>query len=198
MTEQGQEASARQLELLEAAYRYALEHGLADLSLRPLAAAVGSSPRVLLYLFGSKDELVRALLARARADELESLQRLRADRAGDAAGLAETVAEVWAWLAAESHRPLSTLWLEGYARSLIDPEGTWAGFARTTVEDWLAVLTGAQPAGERDSEQGTAQRTLALAVLRGALIDLLATGDVDRTTASVQQYLASLRAILRR
>ncbi len=60
--------SARQAELLELAYRYALEHGLADLSLRPLAAAVGSSPRVLLYLFGSKDGLVRALLARARSD----------------------------------------------------------------------------------------------------------------------------------
>jgi AcrR family transcriptional regulator len=193
MTEQGQEASARRQQLLEAAYRYALEHGLADLSLRPLAAAVGSSPRVLLYLFGSKDGLVRALLARARADELESLQRLRADRTGDATGLAEMVAEVWAWLAAPSHRPLSTLWLEGYARSLIDPDGTWAGFARTTVEDWLAVLTEAQPAHERDSEQGTAQRTLALAVLRGALIDLLATGDVDRTTAAVQQYLAILR-----
>ncbi len=35
--------SARQTELLDAAYRYALEHGLADLSLRPLAAAIGSS-----------------------------------------------------------------------------------------------------------------------------------------------------------
>ncbi|MEX3648859.1 TetR family transcriptional regulator, partial [Mycolicibacterium porcinum] len=50
--------SARKIELLEAAYRYALAHGLGDLSLRPLAAAIGSSPRVLLFLFGSKDGLV--------------------------------------------------------------------------------------------------------------------------------------------
>src|SRR5215468_11131787 len=62
--------SLRHNELLDRAYEYALEHGLADLSLRPLAAAIGSSPRVLLYLFGSKEGLVRALLARARADEL--------------------------------------------------------------------------------------------------------------------------------
>ena len=61
--------SARQAELLEAGYAYALTHGLADLSLRPLAAAIGSSPRVLMFLFGNKDGLVRALLARARADE---------------------------------------------------------------------------------------------------------------------------------
>ena len=67
--------SARQAELLEAAYQYALTHGLTDLSLRPLAEAINSSPRVLLFLFGSKDGLVRALLSRARADELALLAR---------------------------------------------------------------------------------------------------------------------------
>jgi AcrR family transcriptional regulator len=199
MTEPGPEASARQQELLEAAYRYALEHGLADLSLRPLAAAIGSSPRVLLYLFGSKDGLVRALLARARADELEWLRQLpagapggSANSGGPGAGLGATVAEVWTWLAAESHRPLSTLWLEAYARSLVDPDGTWAGFARTTIEDWLAVLAEAQSPAERITVDGTAQRTLALVVLRGALIDLLASGDVERTTAAVHRYLDGL------
>jgi len=66
--------SARRAELLELAYQYAVARGSAELSLRPLAAAVGSSPRVLLYLFGSKDGLVRALLTRARADELALLR----------------------------------------------------------------------------------------------------------------------------
>ena len=72
-------ASARKLEILEATYAYVLAHGMADVSLRPLASAVGSSPRVLLYLFGSKDGLIQALLARAREDELELLERLRRD-----------------------------------------------------------------------------------------------------------------------
>lgn len=65
--------SPRRDELLERAYRYVLEHGVGDLSLRPLASAIGSSPRVLLYLFGNKDELVQALLTRARQDELDLL-----------------------------------------------------------------------------------------------------------------------------
>jgi AcrR family transcriptional regulator len=60
--------SARKRQLLDAAYDYVIERGLTELSLRPLAEAIGSSPRVLLYLFGSKDDLVQALLARARAD----------------------------------------------------------------------------------------------------------------------------------
>ena len=37
---------------------YVLENGLADVSLRPLAKAAGTSDRMLLYHFGSKEELV--------------------------------------------------------------------------------------------------------------------------------------------
>ncbi|MEU4564614.1 TetR family transcriptional regulator [Actinoplanes sp. NPDC023936] len=172
--------SARHAELLEAAYRYALANGLADLSLRPLATAIGSSPRVLLFLFGSKESLVKALLTRARTDELALLG---SDVTGD---LPEAVARIWAWLAAEEHRPLLRLWAEAYARSLTEPDGAWAGFARATVDDWLTVLAGCQTPAERDTAEGVARRTLALAVLRGALLDLLATGDDARVTAAVR------------
>ena len=176
--------SARQAELLELAYRYTIEHGWTELSLRPLAKAIGSSPRVLLYLFGSKDELIRALLARSRADELALLDQVRG------AGLAEVITEIWAWLAAEAHRGLLKLWVEAYGRSLTEPDGPWAGFAAATVTDWLALLAAAQPAGRRETAEGAAERTLALAVLRGALLDLLATGDPDRPTAAVRRYLS--------
>jgi AcrR family transcriptional regulator len=191
--------SARQAELLELAYRYALEHGRADLSLRPLAKAIGSSPRVLLYLFGSKDGLIRALLGRARADELRLLDLAkgpaglagdtRQDSAGGADDLATVASRIWSWLAADDHRGLLRLWVDGYARSLAEPDGPWAGFAAATVADWLAVLAAAQPAARRDTAGGLAERTLVLAVLRGALLDLLATGDAERTTASVRLQL---------
>jgi AcrR family transcriptional regulator len=187
--------SARKVELLEAAYRYALTHGLAGLSLRPLAKEIGSSPRVLLYLFGSKEGLVQALLTRARADELELLADLRAEPPESSADdrLVEVAERLWAWLAADEHRALLKLWLEGYARSLVEPEGVWAGFARATVADWLDVLSTAQPERVRRSQEGLAQRTQVLALLRGALLDLLATGDVDRTTAAVRRQLRASR-----
>lgn len=163
------------------------------MTLRPLAAAIGSSPRVLLYLFGSKDGLVRALLGRARRDELALLGQLDGPRDGSAGvGLDRVVAELWGWLAADEHRPLLTLWVEGYARSLVDPEGPWAGFARATVDDWLGLLAEAQPPGERDTPAGEARRTAALAILRGALLDLLATGDRTRTTAAVHSRIETL------
>ena len=178
-------ASTRRDELLERAYRYALEHGVVDLSLRPLAAAVGSSPRVLLFLFGSKAGLVQALLARARRDELALLDRARAARAGDRDPTA-IASELWDWLAAEEHRALLKLWVEGYARSLIDSDGPWAGFAADTVADWLELL------GELSGD--TAEHTLILAVLRGGLLDLLATGDLQRVSAAVNRQLALMQA----
>ncbi len=135
--------SARETELLERAYAWVLEHGLSDLSLRPLAAAIGSSPRVLLFLFGSNEGLLR-------------------------------------------------VWVEAYGRSLTDPTGPWGEFARATVDDWLAVLAAAQPAEVRRTARGRDQRTTALALLRGGLLDLLATGDRRRVDAAVRAGVATL------
>jgi AcrR family transcriptional regulator len=190
MTASSPATSPRRRELLELAYEYVLEHGVGDLSLRPLAAAVHSSPRVLLFLFGSKAGLVQALLARAREDELELLHGARA--AGDGGDLVAVASELWRWLAAPERRGLLTLWVEGYARSLIDPDGPWAGFAATTVADWLEVL--AEAPTPRKAGADAADPTLVLAVLRGALLDLLATGDLERTTDAVRRQLALMTA----
>ena len=136
-----------------------------------------------MFLFGSKDGLITALLARARADELAVLDGVRATADG---GDLRTAAEaVWDWLVAPRHRAVLGLWLEAYARSLIDPDGPWAGFAAATVRDWLALLNGIDP-------EGDGNRTLLLAVLRGGLLDLLATGDIERVDSAVRQYLAQL------
>lgn len=183
--------SPRREELLEKAYKYVLDHGAGDLSLRPLAATIGSSPRVLLFLFGSKAELVQALLARARADELGFLSEVRA--ASEGGEIWMVAAQLWRWLAADEHQGLLRLWVEGYARSLVDPRGPWSGFARRTVADWLVLLAEAQPPEARATPAGQAESTLVLAVLRGALLDLLATGDRERTTAAVMRHLELLR-----
>ena len=186
--------SPRRHELLELAYAYVLERGVSDLSLRPLAAAIGSSPRVLLFLFGSKAELVQALLARAREEELELLSRARATSGAEGGDVLAVAADLWSWLSAEERRGLLTLWVEGYARSLIDPDGPWGGFAAATVADWLEVLTAAAEApGAGGHAAGEVEPTLVLAVLRGALLDLLATGEIERTTGAVNRQLALLR-----
>lgn len=182
-------SSPRREELLDRAYAYVLAHGLSGMSLRPLAAATGTSPRVLLFLFGSKDALVGDLLARARAEELAGLPE-----PSSGGGLRAAATATWRWLAAPEHRGLLRLWVESYARSLIDPDGPWNGFAAATVQDWLALLARAQPAAERRSAAGRARRTAVLAVLRGSMLDLLATGDERRVGAGLEQALDALDA----
>jgi AcrR family transcriptional regulator len=184
-----QAVSPRREELLDRSYEYVLANGLSELSLRPLAAAVGSSPGVLLFLFGSKEQLVRAILRRARADEIARLEEARAS--DPARGFAAGARSTWQWLVDANHRALLVLWLEVYALSVADPDGPWTGFAEQTVEEWLDLLAGGQ---QRPSTKKSAhERTLCLAVLRGALLDLLATGDTDRVGAAVERYLGTLR-----
>ena len=117
-----------------------------------------------------------------RADELAVLERVR--HAGATGGPSAATEAIWAWLAAPEHRALLTLWLEAYARALVERDGVWAGFAARTVRDWLGLLAELGP-----QDDGDADRTLLLAVLRGCLLDLLATGDVARTSAAVDRYL---------
>ncbi|HEY3530680.1 MAG TPA: TetR/AcrR family transcriptional regulator [Nocardioides sp.] len=182
-----EQPSARQVELVDAVYAYALEHGLAGASLRPVAEAIGSSTGVLRFLFGSKDGLVQAVLDRARADELAILAALPTD--GDLRGVAEAV---WTWLVDPRHAPVLRLWVESYATSLSQPDGPWGDFARRTVDDWLAMLSRAQPPAVRRTAAGAAERTAVLAVVRGGLLDLLATGQRARVTRGVHEGIVSV------
>jgi AcrR family transcriptional regulator len=187
-------SSARRTQLLDLAYQYAVERGRTDITLRPVAAAIGSSPRVLIYLFGSKDGLIKALLGRSRAEEVALLSELRAGGGPGRDTLAAATLRIWSYLAEEARRPLLRLWLDGYARSLSQPAGPWAGFAKDSVEDWLALLADLQPVEIRDTPAGLAERTIALAVLRGALLDLLSTDDERRVTAAVRSLISQQAA----
>ncbi|OHV41826.1 hypothetical protein BCD49_02820 [Pseudofrankia sp. EUN1h] len=179
--------TSRRPELLEAAYRYVLQHGLVDLSLRPLADAIGSSTGVLRFVFGSKEGLVAALLERARADELRLMQVVPED-----ADLAVVATAVWRWLADPSNEQILRLWVESYANSLIQPDGPWGGFAQRTVRDWLDLFERGQRPGVARTPDGERQRSAVLAVLRGGLLDLLGTGDEPRVTTAVESAIDAL------
>jgi AcrR family transcriptional regulator len=182
----------RRIQLLDLAYRYALERGLEAMSLRPLAAAIGSSTGVLRFLFTNKDGLLRAMLERCRADDRAALSS-PCIGGRDPAGLGVATGRAWSRLADPELRMQRILWFEAYARSLAGQDGgPWAGFARACVDGCLAELAKTQPAADRDTPAGRAERTLTLAVLRGVLMDLIATGDVERTTAAVRRHLAAL------
>jgi AcrR family transcriptional regulator len=68
----------RRDELGEAACDYVLEHGVIGLSLRPLAAAIGTSDRMLIYHFGSREALIADVLERCTSRSVAAVRELAA------------------------------------------------------------------------------------------------------------------------
>jgi hypothetical protein len=94
-------------------------------------------------------------------------------------------------LAVTSHSPIAGARL--FSEVVTGEEGPWASFASQTVTDWLDLLAQFQSAESRSTEEAAAQRTYVLAVLRGAILDLLATGDISRTSAAITHLTSRLR-----
>lgn len=170
--------SARKAELVALLLDHSATHGLSAMSLRPLAAAIGSSPRMLLYFFGSKEGLIREVLAASRANQMELVEQwLRDD--GPQGG--QPLERLWDWLSAPAQADMERLFFESYGRSILEETGAWAGFARDSVADWLPLITRMlHDRDDVDPVERAATATLVWAALRGLLLDLLATGDRDR------------------
>jgi AcrR family transcriptional regulator len=156
----------RRAAVLAKAADYVLERGLSGLSLRPLAKALGTSTRMLLYDFDTKEQLIHEILVEIRRRE-ESL--LEAE--------VRTLDDVWRWIAAPEREPFLRLFFEIYVGALGSKE------AEPLVRDWLDFLrTSWQP----PVDEATA--TLMVAVVRGLLLDRLATGDRRRTDEALRRF----------
>jgi AcrR family transcriptional regulator len=170
----------RRSKTLAAAADYVLANGLAGLSLRPLASALGTSTRMLLYDFTSKEELIMAVLTEIRRREAGMLaEHVRTS----AASGPELVQAIWDWTSSAERAPFMRLFFEVYIDAIAHP-GTYSERGQAMVTDWLdqfgAVLGG--------SPADTASATLVIAVLRGLLLDRLSTGDEQRTDRALGRF----------
>jgi AcrR family transcriptional regulator len=168
--------------LIDACTDHALEHGLPD-RLAPFSAAAGVSGRMLIYHFGTRDGLLREVLGRARERQIEAFGALLRARRDEP--YPETLRRAWpAMSGAEGQRYLRifTPLHETAGGSL------WPDFRRAATTDWLAPLEdGLRTIGRPDLA------TVVLAVLRGLLMDLDATGDAERTGRAFEAFLETLR-----
>jgi|SRR5208283_748881 len=182
----------RRSQLLEQVADYILSNGLAELSLRPLAAALETSPRMLLYFFGSKEQLIAEALT-----QLRSRQQLDFARAILApTGRRRRLSQAWEiWSSPEGERSL-WLFFEVYGLALRNRK-RFPGLLERLVKDWLAFFEQAFAAAGVAAERVQPLATLSLAAVRGLQLDLLATGERTRTDAAFRellQLLASLSA----
>ncbi|GAA2469952.1 TetR/AcrR family transcriptional regulator [Winogradskya humida] len=164
--------------LLDACTDHALAHGLPD-KLEPLATATGTSTRMLIYHFATRDILLRAVLAHARQRQLTMFGDLLRGQPGQPYPV--TLANAWTFMTGPEGQPYLRMfgqWRDGAAQQLL-PD-----FRRAATTDWLGPLE----EGLRSIDQPE-RATLVLAVIRGLLMDLDATGDSVRTNKAFADFL---------
>lgn len=169
-------------ELRGAIVQYLTKHGLAGLSLRPLAKAVGSSPRVLLYYFGSKEKMVIEVLAEVRKRQRACYGQVQA------ASFAEACHTIWKQMRAPDSEPLFRLFFEAYGIALRHPQ-LYQAFLSATVEDWLRLIADPLCREGCPCRKARAFATVVLAGLRGFMLDYCATGDRQRLDRAVGLWL---------
>src|ERR1700728_268712 len=176
-------------ELLEAIVQYLVRHGIVDLSLRPLAKAVGSSPRVLLYYFGSKEKMVIKVLAEMRHRQRNLYTGMQA------ATFEQACRAIWQHMSAPESEPHFRFFFETYGLALRHPR-LYKHFLHSTVNDWLDFIAAPLQAEGVKRKQAYSLATVVLAGLRGFMLDFCTTGDRTRLNRAVNLWLPTLDSIL--
>jgi AcrR family transcriptional regulator len=128
--------ATRRDELAEGATDYALEHGLIGLSLRPLAEALGTSDRMLLYHFRDKDDLVTTIVRTSTTRSVAAIESLPAGT-----DLRRAVLDLWRTVSTEPLERCQRLYVEAAAIGLFGRE-PYAGEVREANALWMAALAG--------------------------------------------------------
>ncbi|MDG4647940.1 TetR/AcrR family transcriptional regulator [Roseibacterium sp. SDUM158017] len=173
--------------LLDAMADHVLTHGLNTASLRPLARTAGTSDRMLVYHFGSKEGLVAALLQHLASRMANGLTA--ALPPGRAESVAGAVAEIVALMRTEAFRPYARVWLDIVSAS---GQGGTAHRAagHAVIDGFLSWIAGRLP--ERDGG-GAEDARLALTLIEGTLV-MDAVGQSDTADRAVARMAEQERA----
>jgi AcrR family transcriptional regulator len=169
--------------LLAAAVDHVLAHGLSDLSLRELAAAIGTSHRMLIYHFGSKEELVVAVIR-----TVEQAQRDAFAALDPALAPADALRAMWQRFTDPALGPHERLFFEIYGQALQGRPGA-VELLDGVVHAWVEPATAYAIAHGTDAVAARNDARLGVAVIRGLLLDWLATGDRPGVDAAFERYV---------
>ncbi|ONI73051.1 TetR family transcriptional regulator [Actinosynnema sp. ALI-1.44] len=180
--------------LLTDAVAYMAEHGVADRSLRQIAAGLGTSHRMLIYHFGSKEGLFVAIIKEVEAQQRAVLADL-AHEPGESPG--DMARRFWRRVSDPSLWPNARLFFEIYGQALQGRPGT-AHLLDDVVHAWLDPVIALGLANGLSEEDAAVIARLGLAVTRGLLLDLLATGDRAAVDAAMEHFVVAYEARLPR
>lgn len=170
--------------LLDRVLAFVATDGVADKSLREIAAGVGTSHRMLLYHFGSREGLLAAVVGAVEARQREMMSSL-VTGAGPAGG-AELMLRLWDQVSDPGLRPFVRLFFAAVGLAVQGVPGTET-LLDTLTGPWLAE------AGEAVRRLGLpidpAALRLGVATSRGLLLELVAGADPEEVTASYRLFV---------
>lgn len=159
--------------------------GIGDISLRQIATEVGTSHRMLLYHFQSREGLLVAVVDEMERQNSEMLALLTADAQGE--NLRELAWSFWKH-AADSASVFGPLYFELSSHAMLGRAHTDALKDRN-LDLWHETLTDLWVAFGLDKRSARKRARLNLAVSRGLLHDLLLTGDRKAVDAAMRDFV---------
>jgi AcrR family transcriptional regulator len=179
--------SSRQAELRDAALAYLLRHGVANVSLRPMAAHLGTSPRILMFHFKSKEGLLQEVLQELHA-RLQSSFLKMSSREFNARPVAP-LKRFWRWATRKENFPYLRLLYEVQIVAAQNPN-EYGRYLKKVSLDWQLIVFQALSKSMRNK----AMSTLCIAVFDGLLLELMNTGDRARLTRALDHFISMASA----
>jgi AcrR family transcriptional regulator len=178
-------ASNRKEQLRDAALAYLVEHGLTGVSLRPMAAQLGTSARILIFHFKSKEGLMTEVMEELHARLQASFLKLSEspDRS------VPPLKRFWLW--ARDRKNFVYLRLLYESQIVAARNGKQYGrHLKKSSTDWQRLVF------QRLSESVRSQElaTLCIAVFDGLFLELIVTGDRQRLTRAMDYFIAIARS----
>jgi len=178
--------------LLRLTAGYVLEHGIAGLTLRRLSTAIGSNNRMLLYYFGSKEQLIsRALLVASTGFPALSSAISALDGPEP---LVDRLNACWTGIAAAENLPFHRLFFEVFGVAAHQP-GRFDEFLTSVGHDWVNQVAGYLRADGVPPPTAASLARELVALWRGLQFDLLSTGDAATAATT---HAAAARAFAHR
>jgi len=174
--------SARKAQLRDAALRYLLKNGVANFSLRPMAAALGTSARILMFHFESKEGLLKEVFTELQRRMVDSFSELASNPDLDDGSPIE---RFWAWAIARKNAPYLRLSYEAQIIALQNPK-EYGSYLRDASKGWQeAALHALLPPLKNDE-----MATLCIGVFDGLFLEFMSTGDGPRLTRALEKFVA--------
>lgn len=178
--------AARRQQILESLADHVLAHGLQGASLRPLAAAAGTSDRMLLHYFADKEELLAATLTLVTQRLMAMLESARAEPMP----FQSLLPHLAAMMKDARIQPYMRLWLElvTFAAAEKEPFRSIAQHIGNTLLNWIAEALDVDREEEREP-----MAALTLTLVEGFVI-FDALGDDSKSTNALAGIALSYTA----